>query len=267
MAGAVPTVSVDAGVLSKDPYLMFSILGNISVALPALSTFYIDWSNCWYHRISNLFAPASVNSVRKSGDQNSCDNRGRSVVIETLKYIKVQLVRTRHSAELASIHFAGKVPIHFVRIAVLRAWGASIGKGVVIYHGVEVRTAKRLVIGERTIIGNDAILDARGGLIIGSDVNFSTGVHVWTAQHDWRSPTFPTVSAPVTIGSRSWVSARATILPGTSIGTGSVVAAHALVTKDVPVDVVVAGVPARIIANRPPMDYRLGGRRVKALWW
>ena len=115
------------------------------------------------------------------------------------------------------------------------------------------------------MIGNDAILDARGGLRIGSDVNFSTGVHVWTAQHDWRDPGFVTVRLPVVIEDNVWVSARATILPGVTIGRGAVVAAHAVVTRDVPAGAVMAGIPARQVATRPEVDYRLGGR--KAYWW
>ena len=52
---------------------------------------------------------------------------------------------------------------------------------------------------------------------------------------------------PVKIGNKVWIGAHATILPGVTIGDGAVVAAGAVVTKDVPSNVVVAGVPAKVI--------------------
>ena len=56
--------------------------------------------------------------------------------------------------------------------------------------------------------------------------------------------------APVTIKDNVWIGAKATILSGVTIGTGAIVGAGAVVTKDVPENSIVAGVPARIIKNR-----------------
>ncbi|MET1016051.1 acyltransferase [Leifsonia flava] len=185
-----------------------------------------------------------------------------------LKQIKRAAARRRRDAEMATLVLAGKIPIHAVRVVVLRWWGARIHDTATISHGFEVRRATGLSIGPRSSIGNGAILDARGGLTLGSDVNLSTNVHIWTGQHDWRSPDFAYESAPVSIGDRAWISARATILPGTTIGEGAVVAAGAVVSGDVAPFTLVGGVPAKKLGDRPTdLTYRLPDRRLKPWWW
>lgn len=169
--------------------------------------------------------------------------------------------------ELTGLHLVSRLPFHRLRLRALRVCGATIGRGVVVYHGFEVRAARRLSIGDRASIGNDVILDARGHLSIGADVNISTGVNIWTAQHDWRAANFDYVQAPVVIEDHAWISNRATILPGVTIGQGVVVAAGAVVSKSVPAGAVVAGVPAKVVAQRDTMTYQLGGPRQKPWWW
>lgn len=161
------------------------------------------------------------------------------------------------------------MPVHFLRVAVLRLWGAKVDKSATIYHGIQVRCARRLVIGPHTIIGDDAILDARGGLTIGSNVNLSSEVRVWTAQHDWRSADFAFVAKPVIVGDWAWLSAGSTVLPGVSVGRGAVVAAGAVASADVDELIVVGGVPAKRIAERPEsaLGYVLGEPRHKKWWW
>jgi len=176
--------------------------------------------------------------------------------------------RLRAALEVGSIHASGHLPIHALRVAILRLWGAKIGAGVTVYHGLEVRAARNLVIGDNTSIGNDAILDARAGLVIGANVNLSTGVQIWTGQHDWRSPDFAYVKAPVQIGDRAWLSARVIVLPGVTIGEGAVLAAGSVATKDVGEFELVGGVPAKHLGDRPrDLTYTLPPARKKQLWW
>jgi serine acetyltransferase len=107
-----------------------------------------------------------------------------------------------------------------------------------------------------------AILDARRGLDLGRNVNLSTGVWIWTEQHDPNDPDFAIVGGNVVIEDYVWISCRAVILPGVRIGEGCVVAAGAVVTKDMPAWSIVGGVPAVVIGQRSSnMRYQLGGRR------
>lgn len=182
--------------------------------------------------------------------------------------MKKWIVSRLTDVELVSLHVAGKLPIHALRLWALSAFGAVLAPGVTIYHGFEVRCARRLRVGARTTVGNDAILDARGGLYVGSDVNLSTGVQIWTGQHSWFDPHFSYESAPVVIEDRAWLSARVTVLPGVTVGEGAVVAAGAVVTSDVPAMALVGGVPAKVIGHREQApQFRLNGPDRKAWWW
>lgn len=142
------------------------------------------------------------------------------------------------------------VPSHRLRKAGLRLWGAKIASDALFYHGFWIFAPSNLVIGKSSVIGGRAILDARDGITIGENVNLSTEVAIWTGQHDYQAPNFGYKGAPVRICDRAWLSFRSTILPGVTVGEGAVVAAGAVVTKDVPPYTVVAGIPAKPIGTR-----------------
>jgi acetyltransferase-like isoleucine patch superfamily enzyme len=141
-----------------------------------------------------------------------------------------------------------------------------IGERVVIHKGLEVRALREVSLGSGTVVGFDCILDGRGGIRTGRNVNMSSEVAIWTMQHDHRDADFGVVSAPVVVGDRAWLSFRAVVLPGVTIGEGSVVCAGAVVVKDVAPYTVVAGVPARVVASRPTnLRYELGRTRPRFL--
>jgi acetyltransferase-like isoleucine patch superfamily enzyme len=154
----------------------------------------------------------------------------------------------------------GKIPSQLIRKFLYRfLFGIRMERNVVIYGGVEIRNPRKLKIGKNSTIGHRSILDARRGLKIGKNVNLSTGVWIWTLEHDYQDPHFGTKGGEVLIKDYAWVSCRTIILPGVTIGTGAVVAAGAVVTKDVPDYAVVGGVPARVIGMRQSnVEYQLG---------
>lgn len=152
----------------------------------------------------------------------------------------------------------GRVPGGRLRLVLARrVLGMRVGPGAHLYRWREIRSARRIEIGEGTILGFWATLDGRFGIRIGRHVNFSSETALWTSQHDLRDPAFGVAGGPIVIGDRAWISFRTTILPGVTIGEGAVVAAGAVVTGDVPPWTVVGGVPARAIGSRPPMAYAL----------
>ena len=107
-----------------------------------------------------------------------------------------------------------------------------------------------VVIGDHTRIGlHNTII---GPVTIGQHVNLAQGIVVTALNHNYSIPDQQidqqgVTTAAVTIGNDCWIGANAVILPGVTIGEHSVVAAGAVVTKDVPSHSLVAGVPARII--------------------
>lgn len=146
---------------------------------------------------------------------------------------------------------SGSIPFHAARIFTLRhVFNAEIAESAVVYMGYEMRSPHNIRIGKGTIIGNDAKLDARYGITIGSNVNFSTGVWIWTQQHDPNDSDFASTQGSVHIGDRAWISSRVTILPGVTIGEGAVIAAGAVVTKNVEPYAFYGGIPAKKIGER-----------------
>lgn len=148
----------------------------------------------------------------------------------------------------------GMVPSNHIRRFVYSALGAEIGKNVVLHFRTEIRGVHRLKIGAGTIIGDNALLDARRGLTIGENVCLASEVTIHPGGHDIRDPYFsaPALdSSPVVIGNRVYIGARAMILNGVTIGEGAVLCAGCVVTKDVEPFAVVAGIPARKVNERP----------------
>ncbi len=148
------------------------------------------------------------------------------------------------------LKLTGYFPTSRLRHLIYRAFGMKISHESHIYMGAEIRTPSRIKIGTGTSIGHRAILDGRGSLTIGNHVNFGTGVWVWTAEHDVHDQDFRVHKEPVVIEDFVWCSARVMVLPGVTIGEGSVVAAGAVVTKDVEPYTIVGGVPAKKIGER-----------------
>ncbi len=106
-------------------------------------------------------------------------------------------------------------------------------------------------IGANSRINRDCMIDVRGGVTIGDNVSISPQVAISTAAHSAADPGFRVEIRPVTIEDNVWIGMRAMILGGVTLGRGSVVAAGAVVTKDVPPLTIVAGVPARPVGMRP----------------
>jgi acetyltransferase-like isoleucine patch superfamily enzyme len=153
------------------------------------------------------------------------------------------------------LHFVGHVPSHHIRRFFYRMAGMRIGDGTSIHMNLRLYDPAGITIGKDTIIGEEAVLDGRGALIIGNHVAFATGVMVYNSQHDIRDPQFAATTSPVHIDDYVFIGPRAIILPGVHIGKGAVVGAGAVVTKDVLPGVVVGGVPAVPIGDRPLQHY------------
>lgn len=120
------------------------------------------------------------------------------------------------------------------RPAILRAFGATVGRNVTIRHRVRVLWPWKLSVGDDTWIGEDAWLLNLEPITIGSDVCVSQGVFLCTGSHDRRSPDFRYDNGPIRIDDGVWLAAQSLVLRGVTVGTASVVGARAVATKDVP---------------------------------
>lgn len=139
-------------------------------------------------------------------------------------------------------------PMHRVEIGV---WGRETGAGSIrIGNAVLMSPGSRISASDAITIG-DGVMIANGAYITDSD---------WHTIYD-RTRRSPQVT-PVNIGNNVWLGDHATVLKGVTIGDNSVVAARAVVTRDVPANVVVAGNPVRVVRELDPdrsmttrMDY------------
>jgi serine acetyltransferase len=154
----------------------------------------------------------------------------------------------------------GRLPSRRLRtFLVRRALGMRIHPRATLYRWRDLREPSGISIGEGSIVGFWATIDGRRGVEIGKHVNLSSEVALWTLEHDPNDRGFGVKGGPIAIEDHAWVSFRATILPGVRIGRGAVVAANAVVTKDVEEYAIVAGVPARVVGQRSrDLDYRFG---------
>ncbi|MEO5717680.1 MAG: WcaF family extracellular polysaccharide biosynthesis acetyltransferase [Chthoniobacterales bacterium] len=131
-----------------------------------------------------------------------------------------------------------------IRCALLRAFDAKIGSGVVIRENVNISFPWRLNIGDHVWIGEDVGILSLAQVTIESNVCISQRAYLCTGSHNFRSETFDLVTRPITIRSGSWIAAGAIILPGVEVGPNSVVSAGSVVARDVAPGTKVRGNPA-----------------------
>ena len=160
-------------------------------------------------------------------------------------------IRSHVGAAFYNMAVSG-VPFHAVRQAYLRACGMKIGKKVALMRGATIVRPERISIGDHCIIGFECFLGGEAGIQIGNNVNIASYSILLGGYHDIDDPTFASVLNPVIIEDYAWLASRVTVAGGVRIGRGAVVAAGAVVTRDVPPYHVVGGVPARKIKERKP---------------
>lgn len=123
---------------------------------------------------------------------------------------------------VSALTVAGPVPGSGWRTVVLKAFGAEIGPCVVLKPCIRIKFPWRLTIGENSWIGENVWIDNLAEVRIGRDACISQGAYLGTGNHDWTSPAFDLVTAPVLIGDQCWVGARATVAPGTRMEDGAI---------------------------------------------
>ena len=135
-----------------------------------------------------------------------------------------------------------------VRDLLRRLTGRSVDESVTVFPPFYCEFGKNLALGRNVFINMGCRFQDAGGITIGEGTLVGHGTTLTTLNHavdpDRRADMTP---APIVIGRRVWLGAAVTLVPGVTIGNGAIVGAGAVVTKDVPANAVVAGVPARLI--------------------
>lgn len=147
------------------------------------------------------------------------------------------------------------VPQKVLRINGRVPWPVSFRSRVIYPQRVEV--------GVRTFPGwsPGCYVQARNGIIIGSNLRMGPGVGLISANHDLDDYDKWSETPPIRIGDNVWLGMNSVVLPGVTIGDNVVVGANSVVSSDLPSNVVAAGSPCRIIHNKAPYQGRDYGRR------
>lgn len=198
-----------------------------------------SWHRLFFKKCRGLLFVGPHVSLRNRGHIEA----GRSLVLEA--YAEVQGLSRQ------GIVFGDNVTVG--RFAMIRPSG---------YYGRD--SGVGLVVGDRSNIGASCYIGCSGGIRIGNDVLMSPNVQIYSENHVYLDSDAPIKSQgvtalPVVVEDDCWLASGSIILGGVTIGRGSIVAAGAVVSKDVPPYSVVGGVPAQQIARRPNPGSKTAG--------
>jgi len=167
-------------------------------------------------------------------------------MLEETTGIHPRLIALNGALALLPRHEAQKTRARLFSLA-----GFRVGEGTRVAGAPRINGGPKLfsnlVIGRECAIETDCVFDLEERITIGDRVTLSPGVMILTSTHELdirEHRAGPVQLAPVSIGDGAWLGARAIILPGVTIGAGSIVNAGAVVNKDVPAQTRVGGTPA-----------------------
>lgn len=135
---------------------------------------------------------------------------------------------------------------------ILRAFGAKIGRGVVIKPRANIHFPWKLVVGDHTWIGEESWILNFESVDIGAHCCISQRAFLCGGNHDYRRSDMRYRNGPIRVSDGAWIGAQAFVGPGVTIGEDAVVTAGSIVTADLPAGMVCTGAPCRPVKPRWP---------------
>lgn len=177
-----------------------------------------------------------------------------------LKKILVRVKTWYLETQIYLLSLISHFPSRNLRRICYQLAGVSTSTTTTFYMGTRFFKPTGVKIGFDTMIGYNCFLDGRAPLTIGNHVDIASEVLIYNDEHNIHDNEFGNSYGPVTIKDYVFIGPRAIILPGVTIGKGAVIAAGAVVTKDVPDMEIWGGVPAKKIGERTVknLSYTLG---------
>ncbi len=137
-----------------------------------------------------------------------------------------------------------------IKIALLRLFGAKIGKGICIKNEVRIKFPWKLTIGDDCWIGENVWIDNLDYVSIGNNVCISQGALLLTGNHDYKDPSMPYRNGPITIEDGAWIGANTTVCAGVTVHKNAILTVGAMTSKDLGENGIYQGVPATKIRTR-----------------
>jgi putative colanic acid biosynthesis acetyltransferase WcaF len=142
------------------------------------------------------------------------------------------------------------LPLSSVRVWLLRLFGSTLGKGLVIKPGVRIKHPWMFTAGDHCWLGEDCWIDNLAPVTLGESVCISQGAYLCTGNHDWADPVFGLITQPITLEDGAWAGAKSILCPGARLGEGAIAAAGSVVSGSIPAWEVHAGNPAAFARKR-----------------
>lgn len=137
------------------------------------------------------------------------------------------------------------MPITFVKVALLRLFGAKIGKGIVMKNRVNIKFPWKLVVGDNVWIGENVWIDNLDHVTIGNNVCISQDAMLLTGNHDYTIPEFYYRNAPIVLEDGVWIGAKSVVCPNVTAHAHSILAVGSVATKSMEPYMIYQGNPAQ----------------------
>lgn len=145
---------------------------------------------------------------------------------------------------------SGLFPVYGLKVFILRLFGASIGKGVLIKPYVNIKYPWFLEIGDHTWIGENVWIDNLATVKIGSNVCISQGAYLLTGNHDFKKTSFDLFVKTITIEDGVWIGAKSVICPDVTCKNHSILSVGSILSCNMEPYSIYKGNPALKIAER-----------------
>lgn len=148
------------------------------------------------------------------------------------------------------LFFRSAFPLSGIKVALLRAFGARVGKGVVIKPHASIKYPWFLSVGDFTWIGEKVWIDNLTEVSIGSNVCLSQDAYLLTGNHNYKVPSFDLMVGKIVLEEGVWIGARAIVCPGVTCYSHAVLSVASVATADLEAYAIYAGNPAVNVRER-----------------
>lgn len=190
-----------------------------------------------------MMEESKQNSVRLAAFDGSGFNKGAGFLKIALWYfVNALLVRASWN------------PFMGMKIALLRMFGAKIGKGLVIKNNVVIKSPWNLTVGDDCWLGEDCWIDNLDKVCIGNNVCISQGALLLTGNHDYTVSSMPYRNAAITLEDGAWIGAKAVVCPGVMVHRNAILTVGSVATKEMEENGIYQGNPAVRVRTRVLKD-------------